>query len=113
MTEEIVHEWELDSGILTKLTGSSCPLLAANSSFGPNHNPTMFMLKLYYNSLSLELDNFTTPFKIKSFTVKNLVRVLTLPIADMPLSLVQFDNYFQVRFSVKCSILNKCSIIKF
>ena len=70
MTEEIVHKWQLDSGILTKLTGSSCPLLAANSSFGPNHNPTMFMLKLYYNSLSLELDNFTTPVKIKSFTVK-------------------------------------------
>lgn len=70
MDEVIVYNWRLNADILTKLT-SSYPLLATNSPFfGPEHNPKMFMLRLNYNSLSLELGNFHTPVKIKSFAAK-------------------------------------------
>ena len=85
MTEKklvkIKFEWELGTEILEKLKSFS--LLAADSSFfGPKHNRSMFMLRLYYQSLSLELGNFPNPVKIKSFAAKIYGEHYTLFDAD-------------------------------
>ena len=70
MTEKIKYEWELPTLILSNLN-SSFPLLAADSPiFGSEQNPKIFILRLYYQSLSLELGDFPTPVKIKSFAAK-------------------------------------------